>query len=49
MEIKLRLLNHPTFVPVFEFNAAGALGPADALHEFALSPLNPVLARDLVH
>ena len=36
------------FGPVFEFKAEGALGLADALHEFALPPLNPVLSRDLV-
>lgn len=33
---------------MFEFRAEGALGLADALHEFALPPLNPVLARDLI-
>jgi acetyltransferase len=36
------------FGPTFEFRAEGALGLPDALHEFALPPLNPVLARDLV-
>jgi acetyltransferase len=48
VEIQTRLLNHRVFGPVFEFRAEGALGLADALHEFALPPLNPVLARDLV-
>jgi acetyltransferase len=48
VEIQTRLLNHRVFGPVFEFRAQGALGLADALHEFALPPLNPVLARDLV-
>ncbi|WP_250526483.1 bifunctional acetate--CoA ligase family protein/GNAT family N-acetyltransferase [Caballeronia sp. GAWG2-1] len=48
VEIQARLLNHRVFGPVFEFKAEGALGLADALHEFALPPLNPVLARDLV-
>ncbi|MDR5801080.1 GNAT family N-acetyltransferase [Caballeronia sp. LZ001] len=48
VEIQTRLLNHRVFGPVFEFKAEGALGLADALHEFALPPLNPVLARDLV-
>ncbi|VXC88761.1 N-acetyltransferase GCN5 [Burkholderia sp. 8Y] len=48
VEIQTRLLNHRVFGPVFEFRAEGALGLADALHEFALPPLNPVLARDLI-
>ncbi|MDR5761608.1 GNAT family N-acetyltransferase [Caballeronia sp. LZ035] len=48
VEIQTRLLNHRVFGPVFEFKAEGALGLADALHEFALPPLNPVLSRDLV-
>ncbi|MDR5838074.1 GNAT family N-acetyltransferase [Caballeronia sp. LZ034LL] len=48
VEIQARLLNHRVFGPVFEFKAEGALGLADALHEFALPPLNPVLSRDLV-
>jgi acetyltransferase len=48
VEIQTRLLTHHVFGPVFEFKAEGALGLADALHEFALPPLNPVLARDLV-
>jgi acetyltransferase len=48
VEIQARLLNHRVFGPVFEFRADGALGLADALHEFALPPLNPVLSRDLV-
>jgi acetyltransferase len=48
VEIQARLLNHRVFGPVFEFRAEGALGLADALHEFALPPLNPVLSRDLV-
>lgn len=48
VEIQTRLLNHRVFGPVFEFKAEGALGLADALHEFALPPLNPTLARDLV-
>lgn len=48
VEIQVRLLNHRVFGPVFEFKAEGALGLADALHEFALPPLNPVLSRDLV-
>jgi acetyltransferase len=48
VEIQVRLLSHRVFGPVFEFRAEGALGLADALHEFALPPLNPVLARDLV-
>jgi acetyltransferase len=48
IEIDVRLLNHRVFGPVFEFKAVGALGLPDALHEFALPPLNPVLARDLV-
>ena len=48
IEIDVRLLNHRIFGPVFEFRAAGALGLPDSLHEFALPPLNPLLARDLV-
>ena len=48
IEIDIRLLNHRVFGPVFEFTAAGALGLPHALHEFALPPLNSVLARDLV-
>ncbi|WP_244849681.1 GNAT family N-acetyltransferase [Caballeronia sp. SL2Y3] len=48
IEIQTRLLDHPVFGPVFEFRAEGALGLADALHEFSLPPLNPVLARDLI-
>ncbi|KND56773.1 Protein acetyltransferase [Candidatus Paraburkholderia schumanniana] len=48
VEIQTRLLNHRVFGPIFEFRAEGALGLADALHEFALPPLNPVLSRDLV-
>ncbi|WP_277184634.1 GNAT family N-acetyltransferase [Caballeronia sp. BR00000012568055] len=48
VEIQLRLLNHRVFGPAFEFKAEGALGLPDALHDFALPPLNPVLARDLV-
>ncbi|MDR5857086.1 GNAT family N-acetyltransferase [Caballeronia sp. LZ062] len=48
VEIQTRLLIHRVFGPVFEFRAEGALGLADALHEFALPPLNPVLARDLI-
>ncbi|SAL75078.1 N-acetyltransferase GCN5 [Caballeronia peredens] len=48
VEIQTRLLNHRVFGPAFEFRAEGALGLADALHEFALPPLNPVLSRDLV-
>lgn len=48
VEVEVRLLNHRVFGPTFEFRAEGALGLPDALHEFALPPLNPVLARDLV-
>jgi acetyltransferase len=48
VDIQLRLLNHRVFGPAFEFKAEGALGLPDALHDFALPPLNPVLARDLV-
>ena len=48
VEIQVRLLNHRVFGPVFEFRAEGALGLPDALHEFALPPLNPVLSRDLL-
>jgi acetyltransferase len=48
VEIQLRLLNHRVFGPAFEFKTEGALGLPDALHDFALPPLNPVLARDLV-
>jgi acetyltransferase len=48
IEVHVRLLNHHVFGPVFEFKADGALGLAEAFHEFALPPLNPVLARDLV-
>ncbi|KND61690.1 Protein acetyltransferase [Candidatus Burkholderia verschuerenii] len=48
IEIQTRLLNHRIFGPAFEFKTEGALGLADALHEFALPPLNPTLARDLV-
>ncbi|KIG08088.1 bifunctional acetate--CoA ligase family protein/GNAT family N-acetyltransferase [Caballeronia concitans] len=48
IHVDTRLLNHRVFGPVFEFKTAGALGLADALHEFALPPLNPVLARDLI-
>jgi acetyltransferase len=48
VEIQVRLLNHRVFGPAFEFKAEGALGLADAFHEFALPPLNPILARDLV-
>jgi acetyltransferase len=45
VEIDVRLLNHRVFGPVFEFTSSGAAG---VRHEFALPPLNPVLARDLV-
>jgi len=48
IDIDTRLINHRVFGPAFEFRAAGALGLADSLHEFALPPLNPVLARDLI-
>ncbi|WP_250453799.1 GNAT family N-acetyltransferase [Caballeronia sp. ATUFL_M2_KS44] len=48
IQVDTRLLNHRVFGPVVEFKTAGALGLADALHEFALPPLNPVLARDLI-
>jgi acetyltransferase len=48
IEIDVRLLNHHVFGPVFEFKADAAPGLADAFHEFALPPLNLVLARDLV-
>ncbi|MDR5807482.1 GNAT family N-acetyltransferase [Caballeronia sp. LZ019] len=48
IDIETRLINHRIFGPAFEFRAAGALGLADSLHEFALPPLNPVLARDLI-
>ena len=48
VEVEVRLLNHRVFGPAFEFRAEGALGLPDALHEFALPPLNPVLSRDLV-
>lgn len=48
IEVDVRLLNHRVFGPVFEFTTAGALGLPDALHEFALPPLNAMLARDLV-
>jgi acetyltransferase len=45
VEVDVRLLNHRVFGPVFEFTSSGLAG---AMHEFALPPLNPVLARDLV-
>jgi acetyltransferase len=45
VEVDVRLLNHRVFGPVFEFTSSGAAG---GRHEFALPPLNPVLARDLV-
>ncbi|SAL46200.1 N-acetyltransferase GCN5 [Caballeronia choica] len=48
VEVEVRMLNHRVFGPAFEFRAEGALGLPDALHEFALPPLNPVLSRDLV-
>lgn len=48
VEVEVRLLNHRVFGPAFEFRAEGALGLPDALHEFALPPLNSVLARDIV-
>jgi acetyltransferase len=48
VEIQLQLIDHETFGLVFEYRAVGALGTGDTLHDFALPPLNPVLARDLV-
>lgn len=48
LQIDVRLLTHSVFGPVFEFTAPAAPGLPDGLHEFALPPLNSVLARDLV-
>ena len=45
VEVDVRLVNHRVFGPVFEFTSSGGAG---VRHEFALPPLNPVLARDLV-
>ncbi len=48
LDIDVRFFIHAVFGPVFEFSAPSARGLPGGLHEFALPPLNSVLARDLM-
>lgn len=48
IQLSVSLLTHRVFGPVFEFSAPAAPGLPDGVHEFALPPLNSILARDLM-